>query len=151
MRRGFTLLMSWQAVNSLCIRPISHRRRSWGGAKLESRGSVVTWYIPLADPGGLGVRASFSPKKIMQFSGNFEQSFGSGPLLGSKLYWAPLTKKLDPPLIPVPGVIISETETEKSCRLVGLIRTSNTKYRWILANSKFKYRVIFFGIHRILN
>ena len=62
--------------------------------------------------GALGAMSPLPPRfKVMQFSGNckgktpyFEQILGSGPPLGSKFYWAPLTKILDPRLcFPDPG------------------------------------------------
>ncbi len=61
----------------------------------------INWYnlcaTALADPGGPGPPAPKIFSKVMQFSGNFEQIEGSGPSLGSKLRWAPLTKIMDQP------------------------------------------------------
>ena len=63
---------------------------------------------PLADPGGPGDLAPLPPKYFFSNSCSFQATKGKNnlfwahfalrALLGSKLYWAPLTEFLDPPL-----------------------------------------------------
>ncbi len=67
---------------------------------------------PLADPGALGARAPLAPnvfffqnyaafRHIERKTPYFEQIVGLRAPLGSKIYWAPMTKILDPPCTPV--------------------------------------------------
>ena len=72
----------------------------------ETTNNIFCVTCSLVDPGGLGAWPPLPPDffKIMQFSGNFKgktpilsKLWAQGPL-GSKLWWALLTKILDPPL-----------------------------------------------------
>ncbi len=65
------------------------------GHSSGSRGALGAW-APLA-PKISSKSCSF--QAILREKPYFEQSLGSGPPLGSKLHWAPLTKILDPRLV----------------------------------------------------
>ncbi len=54
----------------------------------------------------------YSFQSILRGNPYFEQILGSGPPLGSKLCWAPLTKILDPRLPGVPSVVGTGTESQ---------------------------------------